>query len=51
MLLWCLLNCYTRLYLAQHYPSDIVCGIGFGSLMALTFYRLYRSTLLRITNQ
>ncbi len=41
MLLWCLLNCYTRLYLAQHFPSDILCGLAFGSLMALLFYRIY----------
>ena len=37
---WCLLNCYTRLYLAQHYPSDILCGLLFGTCSALLFFRL-----------
>ena len=41
MLSWSLLNCYTRLYLAQHFPSDILCGLAFGSLMAWLFYRIY----------
>ena len=40
LILWCLLNCYTRLYLAQHYPSDILCGLLFGTCSALLFYRL-----------
>lgn len=43
LLLWCLINCYTRLYLAQHYPSDILCGLLFGSLCAILFHRLYRT--------
>lgn len=31
ILFWSLLNCYTRLYLAQHYPTDIIVGLIWGS--------------------
>lgn len=37
---WALLECYTRLYLGVHYPSDIVCGIAVGSLIAYLVYRI-----------
>lgn len=37
---WALLECYTRLYLGVHYPSDIVCGIAMGSIVAYSVYRL-----------
>ncbi len=44
--LWSLLNCWTRLYLGAHYPSDIACGILFGAVVGgsvyFLFYRLYR---------
>lgn len=48
MATWSLLNCYTRLYLAQHYPSDIVVGLVWGSIVGLVSYktvepRLHRS--------
>lgn len=35
---WALLECYTRLYLGVHYPSDIVFGIAIGSLTAYFSY-------------
>lgn len=37
---WALLECYTRLYLGVHYPSDIVFGIAIGSLIACIVYYL-----------
>lgn len=37
---WALLECYTRLYLGVHYPSDIVFGIAIGSMIAYIIYRL-----------
>lgn len=40
MLSYCLLNCYTRLYLGAHYPSDILVGLTFGTLTALCMYRV-----------
>ena len=33
MALWSLFNCYTRLYLGVHYPSDILCGLLFGAVV------------------
>ena len=37
---WALLECYTRLYLGVHYPSDIVFGMAIGSLIAYIVYSL-----------
>lgn len=37
---WALLECYTRLYLGVHYPSDIIFGMTIGSLIAYIVYRL-----------
>lgn len=33
-----LINCYTRLYLGAHYPSDILVGLSFGIFVALCVY-------------
>lgn len=41
LLIWSLLNCYTRLYLGVHYPSDIFVGILWGGLVGLIVYCLY----------
>ena len=30
LVFWSLLNCWTRLYLGVHYPSDILCGLVLG---------------------
>lgn len=42
---WSLLNCWTRLYLGVHYPSDIVCGLLLGAIIGilvyLGYYKLY----------
>ena len=35
MMLWCLFNCYTRLYLGMHYRSDVFCGILVGITVGL----------------
>lgn len=40
LIAWALLECYTRLYLGVHYPSDIVFGMAIGSLMACIIYIL-----------
>ena len=44
MVAWSLLNCYTRLYLAKHYPSDIVVGLAFGALAGFLSYLVYSLT-------
>ena len=35
LVLWSFVNCYTRMYLGLHYPSDIVCGLLGGSVCAI----------------
>lgn len=42
---WALLECYTRLYLGVHYPSDIVAGMAVGSLIAGIVFRLSKINL------
>lgn len=48
LLLWSLVNAWTRLYLGLHYPSDILCGLLWGIVAGLVgyavFYRLYYKT-------
>lgn len=39
---WSLLNCWTRLYLGVHYPSDILAGLALGALIGFLVYLLYR---------
>ena len=34
ILLWAMLNCYTRNYLGVHYPGDILAGAAIGTLIA-----------------
>ncbi len=41
LITWALVNCYTRLYLAMHYPIDIVVGIVFGSIVGVLVYIVY----------
>lgn len=40
-----LLECYTRLYLGVHYPSDIVFGMAIGSLIACIIYSSFSCKL------
>ena len=42
VLLFPLLFAYTRLYLALHYPLDILCGFVFGTCSGLLFIQLYK---------
>lgn len=49
LVLWSLLNCWTRLYLGVHYPSDIACGIVFGVLVGSCVYLLYRKLYRKIS--
>lgn len=49
MVLWSLLNCYTRVYLGLHYPSDILAGLLFGAMAGALTYVLYVRLYLRIS--
>ena len=35
LLLWSLVNCWTRLYLGVHYPVDILCGLAIGAVVGV----------------
>lgn len=41
LVLWSFVNSYTRMYLGLHYPSDIVCGLLWGSVCAIGVYYFY----------
>ena len=49
MILWCLLNCYTRLYLGMHYPTDIICGLLAGIIIGGVVYYLYEKVYYHVT--
>lgn len=51
MIIWSAINCYTRLYLGVHYPSDILCGLLFGSAMGFIAYMIYLKIYLKISPQ
>ena len=41
LIIWALVNCWTRLYLGVHYPSDIVVGMFWGAVSGLLSYAIY----------
>lgn len=41
LLIWSLTNCYTRLYLGMHYPSDVLVGILWGVMCGFLVYYIY----------
>lgn len=44
---WSFVNCWTRMYLAVHFPGDIVCGLLWGALTGLVVYYLFFLRLYR----
>lgn len=38
---WVLLTCYSRSYLGVHYPGDLLAGLVFGLLAAITAYYIF----------
>lgn len=48
LLLWSVLNCWTRLYLGVHYPGDILVGFLWGIISAVVSYGAYRSIYFRL---
>ena len=45
LMLWVLLNCYSRMYLGVHYPLDIAAGLVVGGVMAAVVWVLGRDCL------
>lgn len=48
MCLWSLVNCWTRLYLGLHYPSDILVGLLWGGMVGAFVYYVYIKSYLRM---
>lgn len=48
MIVSVLMICYSRIYLAKHYPGDLVLGTGVGLLCGYAMLRLYRTIKARI---
>ena len=46
--LYPLIFAYSRIYLGVHYPSDILTGYFFGTLMGIFFYKMYLYFLSRM---
>lgn len=46
LVLWVALNCYSRMYLGAHYPTDIMVGLLIGTLLAALVYRGLRRWVL-----
>ena len=45
-----LINCYSRIYLGAHYPSDVVVGLLVGAIIAVLFYLLSRKLFFKISS-
>lgn len=48
IILWSLVNCWTRMYLGLHYPSDIIVGLAWGAIVGLFVYFIYIKAYLRL---
>lgn len=46
---WSLVNCWSRLYLGVHYPSDILCGLAIGVVVGLLVYLFYYKMYYKIS--
>lgn len=48
LITWSLINCWTRLYLGQHYLTDIIVGIIWGVISGVVAYFLFHKTYTKI---
>ena len=47
LLCWLVLIAYSRIYLAAHYPGDVIAGAIFGTAIGIAVFKLYLSVLSR----
>ncbi|MFI3319965.1 MAG: phosphatase PAP2 family protein [Rikenellaceae bacterium] len=48
--LQCVTVCYSRIYLAYHYPQDIILGVGVGLFSGYVMWSLYKLALSKTLN-
>lgn len=48
---WSLINCWTRIYLGMHYPSDILVGLIWGGVSGYIAYYVYKNIKRKTTEQ
>ena len=51
MILWSLLNCWTRMYLGVHFPGDILCGLLWGGVVGTGMWFLHQHIYKKINTQ
>ena len=51
MILWSLLNCWTRLYLGVHFPGDILCGLLWGGAVGTCIWFLHQYVYQKINTK
>ena len=51
LFIWAMMSSYSRIYLGLHYPGDILAGLLAGSLIALSFYKVYQLLVKRFCFQ
>lgn len=51
MILWSLLNCWTRMYLGVHFPGDIFCGLLWGGVVGTGMWYLHQYIYQKINTQ
>lgn len=49
IVLWSLINCWTRMYLGLHYPGDILCGLLWGAVSGVVAYYIYLKAYLSMS--
>jgi undecaprenyl-diphosphatase len=48
LILWSLVNCWTRMYLGVHFPGDILCGLVWGGAVGTGMWYLHQYLRYRI---
>ena len=49
LVIWSLVNCWTRIYLGVHYPGDILVGLTWGAIVGTVVYFVYKRVARRFS--